>query len=170
MAFKRVHRSKDKTTLAARMLADGTLDVCLETGEVFTIINGRRRKRKLQTNHKGYHWLNLYRERKDKRGKPDKYGRRRERFSAWVHRLAMMKKIAVGKCREEAKDGRVFSNWRLFIVDIDPKIDIDHDNTDRTDNRGDNLRIIEHGLHGRRSSEQWTEEDEAAVAEFNRGI
>lgn len=157
--LKRVHRDKKKPSLAARELAAGNLDVCLTTGVVTTHYRGRNLIRKLQKNHKGYFWLNLNRNRSGKRGKPDADGRYREQMSAWVHRLAMMKKLAV----ELAGEG-----WRAVVIDIDPEIDVDHKDNNRGNNSAANLRLANHALHGKRSSEAWTAEDEAKIEEFNR--
>ena len=156
--LKRVHRSKKKPSLACLMLHDGTLDVCLQRWIVTTHFCGRIKVRSLSKNHKGYLYVNLYRERK--RGRKDKHGRRRHRMSAWVHRLVMMKKIAA----ESAGEG-----WRAVVKDIDPEIDVDHIDLNRSNNSAGNLRLIDHSHHGRRPSENWTPEDEAAVKEFNRG-
>ena len=157
--LKRVHRDKKKPSLAAREFAAGNLDVCLETGVVTTCYRGRIKIRKLQKNHKGYFWLNINRERAGKRGKPDADGRYREQMAAWVHRLAMMKKIAVELAGK---------NWRDAIRDIDPEIDVDHYDKNSGNNAATNLRLAEHNLHGKRSSGNWTAEDEAAIEEFNR--
>ncbi len=159
--LKRVHRDKKKPSLAAREFAAGNPDVCLETGVVTTHYRGRIKIRKLQKNHKGYFWLNLNRKRAGKRGKPDINGRYREQMAAWVHRLVYMKKLAVDAAGEE---------WRTAIRDIDPEIDIDHYDKDRGNNSAGNLRLAGHDMHGKRSSDKWTAEDEAAIEEFNRGF
>ena len=154
--LKRVHRDKKKPSLACLMLADGTLDVCLKKGTVTTNFRGRIKKRSLSEHYKGYLYVSLYRERKH--GRKNKAGRRRHRMSAWVHRLVMMKKIAVDSAGE---------GWRAVVKDIDPEIDVDHRDTIRTNNTAENLRLAGHDIHGKRSSSNWTAEDEAAVEEFN---
>lgn len=129
--YARVKLGKDMLEVAC--LRDGTLDVCLKTGKVYSVWSGVRTERVLHVDEDGYLGFWLSRERKDGRGKPDRYGRRRIRRYVFVHRLVKIKAIAYAK-------GGV--NWQSFLCNLPHKVDVNHINTIRTDNTADNLELM----------------------------
>lgn len=96
--LKKRHRPNGKPSLALRCLQDGTLDIDLETGEVWSMARGERTKIKTRIDEDGYHKFTLCRDTdgREKR-KMDGDGRRRLKMEVFVHRLCMMKKLAVAK-------------------------------------------------------------------------
>lgn len=153
--LKRVHRPRGMRSLACELMRDGVLDVGLATGEVVSLHSGQRKVLAVQTNAKGYCYVTLNREKRPRRGRPNSEGRWRRRMSAWVHRLVMMKKLAVEKHGEA---------WREHVVDIDPHIDVDHRDRVRHNNAADNLRLALHNAH--ETTRELTPEELAAIEEF----
>ncbi len=122
---KKVFLRYGRESLEVKCLKDGTLDVDIETGEVFSVRYGKRFKRKLEKDEDGYWKFGLNRERKAKRGKPvnerrsngKTYFRYRSRRTVFVHRLVKIKALAI------AKGGR---NWQQYVKDLPIGIDVNH--------------------------------------------
>lgn len=118
--------------LEVQCLKDGTLDVLLRDGTVF----GKNRKPlKLHKDKDGYWGFWLNRERKGKRGKPERDGKReryRNRRYVLVHRLVKIKAIAVGL-------GGL--NWRKYVSEL-PIRGLDVNHTRGKDNNGANYLEI----------------------------
>jgi hypothetical protein len=153
---KKVFLTYGKPSLEVQCLRDGTLDVDIETGEVFSIRNGRSVKRQLRLDEDGYYCFQLNRERKRKQGKPEIDYRRegasrlryRNRRYVRVHRLVKIKALAV------AKGGR---NWRQYVQDLPLGIDVNHLNG-KTDNNHLNLELqteLAHRSHKEMTDEEW---------------
>jgi hypothetical protein len=139
-ARKKIHIRYGEESLEVKCLRDGTLDVDIETGEVFSIDkNGKRTKRRLAPDDDGYLGFHLARERKSKRGKPCRWKepgradrvRYRNRRYVMVHRLVKIKALAV------AKGGR---NWTQYVRDLPLGIDVNHLGP-KTDNRHTELEL-----------------------------
>lgn len=136
------HRRKGKPSLALRCLQDGTLDIDLATGEVWSTAKGTRTKLKTRIDEDGYHKFTLCRDTdgREKR-KTDGSGRRRLKMEVFVHRLCMMKKLAVA--RGEFR-------WREHLEDLPGDREVHHRfGKDRNDATA--LMLEYSGLNGSRS-------------------
>lgn len=131
-----------------RCLRDGTLDVSLTTGIVISLTRGRRRYLRTRLDEDGYRKFTLSRESKTKR-KQDAAGRRREHMTVFVHRLVMVKKIAVAANPER---------WRTVVRDLPGSTEVHHKDEDTGNNRGDNLTLelseVHRVVHGRVGCEE----------------
>lgn len=112
-----------ETSLEVEALRDGTLDVDLATGLVYGVRGNLTKQRKLDYDRDGYLYFWLNREKKDRRGKPERCrksnrNRYRRRRVVLVHRLVKIKALAV------AKGGR---NWRKYVTDLPRGIDVNHE-------------------------------------------
>lgn len=158
---KRCHLPPGVTSLEVLCLRDGTLDVDLETGDVFSVRGDKRTKRKLDPDDDGYlcFWLN--RERKDRRGKAERDGnRKRYRYRRVVlaHRLVKIKHLAV------AKGG---SKWRQYATDLPRGVDVNHIDRVRHHNWADNLELQTEAVN--RARGEMTEQEIADLEEFLYG-
>jgi hypothetical protein len=126
---KYVHR--DGESLMVRCLRDGSLDVSLATGNVISLTRGRRRYLATRLDEDGYRKFTLSRESKTKRRK-DSSGRRREHMTVFVHRLVMVKKIAVAANPER---------WRTVVRDLAGSTEVHHKDENTDNNRGNNLTL-----------------------------
>ncbi len=133
--LKKIHRSGE--SLMVRCLRDGTLDVCLTTGRVFSTARGRMKRLKTHLDEDGYERFKLNRESKTVR-KRDRSGRRRERMTVFVHRLLMVKKIAVAANADR---------WRDIVRDLSGNTDVHHKDHIKTNNVADNLTLELAELH-----------------------
>lgn len=127
-----------RASLEVECLRDGTLDVDLETGEVFSVRRGERKKRRLRTDDDGYKSFYLNRERRDKRGgkeycRKTKGFRYRRRRLVFVHRVVKIKAIALAKGGDH--------NWRDYVEDLPRGVDVNHFDRDRANNRAGNLEL-----------------------------
>lgn len=121
-----------------RCLRDGTLDVDLETGRVESWARGDWvRFLNVREDEDGYLKFTLSRESKSRRRK-DRNGRRREHMTVFVHRLVMVKKIAVA-----ANPDR----WRTVVRDLHGDTDVHHKDHVRSNNVSDNLTLELAELH-----------------------
>jgi hypothetical protein len=116
--LKKIHRPKGRESLAVRCLRDGTLDVCLRSGRVYSFALGKRKRIKTRIDEDGYEKFTLKRDVswREKR-RADRNGRRRLSMEVFVHRLVMMKKLAVAK--GEAR-------WREHLEDLPGDRDVHH--------------------------------------------
>jgi hypothetical protein len=133
---KFVHLPPGEESLEVKCLRDGSLDVCLDCGSVYSVRGSRRIKRRLYADEDGYLSFTLNREKRKRTGKPERDGSRnrwRKRRNVLVHRLVKIKAIAV------AKGG---SNWRSFVCDLPRAVDVNHINSIRSDNRAENLELM----------------------------
>lgn len=138
-ARKSIHTPADTEPLEVQCLKDGTLDCCLETGDVFSVRRGKRTKMRLRTDVDGYLGFSLNRERATKRGKPWREmrdGKERLRYRSrryvLVNRLIKIKALAV------AKGG---DNWRSFVSAKPLRgLDVNHIGK-RSDNRNCMLEL-----------------------------
>ncbi len=153
--LKKVHRPGE-TSLACLALRDGSLDVDLKTG----IPYGARGPMKTRIDKYGYVTFVLCR--KVTRGgtvvKIAGKERRRKLMTVLVHRLAMMKHLAVQHHGD---------SWREHVKDLPGTLDVNHVHdhnqvADRTDNRIRNLRL--ETLMANRRRRPMTPEEEAEVA------
>ncbi len=136
--LKTTHLKPGEVSLEVECLRNGTLDVCLSTGRVFSIKNGKRVEKKLKLDDDGYLGFYLNRERGHKRGKPSREVRngkerlryRRRRY-VLVNRLVKIKSIAKGK------GGK---NWRQYVADLPRGVDVNHLGA-RSDNRDSMLEL-----------------------------
>lgn len=151
--LKKIHSRSKKGTVMYQRLRNGTLDVDLETGEVFGL---RGRKFVVDVTWDGYHRVHLTI--KNNRCKPDGRGQRRFRQRAMVHRIVMMKKLAV-----EAKGGSRLS-WRSFVKELPTGVDVDHEDDDRENNRASNLQLKTYIAN--RSKRDMTPEEEESIREY----
>jgi hypothetical protein len=163
---KKVHHNKrGGKTLARRCLEDGTLDVCLETGMVTSfaqVETGKLIRPRLDED--GYRKFTLVRSvsaRLVKKKRAD--GCRIWQMTVFVHRLAMMKKIAVKK----AKAVGTPDEWRAFVRDLPAGLDVNHKNLIRDDNRACNLELQTERTN--RNGQPSTEEELRSIAEFETG-
>lgn len=154
-ARKYVHLPPGKESLEVLCFRDGSLDVCLATGEVFGIKNGKRYKKKLRADKDGYLHFDLNREKKDRRGRPDIERRNGKEYKRWrnrrfvrVNRAVKIKAIAVGLGGE---------HWRQFVKDLPRGIDVNHIKA-RDDNRAMHLELMTERAN-RNGSEEMTEEE-----------
>lgn len=136
--LKKVHRSGE--SLMVRCLRDGTLDVSLLTGSVFSTARGKRRRLKTRRDEDGYVRFTLSRELpKSSRKRPERRdGRKRELMTVFVHRLVMVKKLAVA-----ANESR----WRDVVRDLHGDTDVHHMDHNQTNNFADNLTLELAELH-----------------------
>lgn len=139
--LKKIHRAGE--SLMVRCLRDGTLDVCLKTGRVFSTARGRMKRLKTREDEDGYRKLTLSRESKTRR-KKDSSGRRREHMTVFIHRLVMVKKIAVA-----ANPDR----WRDIVRDLHGGTDVHHKDHNKTNNVADNLTLELAELHRAHAAE-----------------
>lgn len=131
---------KRRESLEVRCLRDGTLDVCLDTGAVYSARGGQRTKAmKLKADRGGYLQFQLNRERSRKVGRAEwrRDGKRlkkrfRERRAVLVHRLVKIKAVAVGVGGE---------HWRQYVTDLPPGVDVNHIEGNRGDNRACKLEL-----------------------------
>lgn len=117
-----------------RCLRDGSLDVDLETGKVWTWKRGMWcQPIKTRVDEDGYVKFTLSREApKSSRKRPDRDGRRREHMTVFVHRLVMVKKIAVAANEER---------WRTVVRDLPGSTEVHHKNEQRDCNWASNLTL-----------------------------
>jgi hypothetical protein len=131
--LRKVHRPRGRESLAVRCLRDGTLDVCLLTGHVFSSARGASRSIKTRTDEDGYEKFTLHREATGReRRKCDGSGRRRLVMEVFVHRLVMLKKLAVARGE---------SRWREHVEDLPGDRDVHHRDTCRSHNAASNLTL-----------------------------
>jgi hypothetical protein len=152
--LKKIHVTTGRETLECKRLKDGTLDVCLKTGKVF---GARGQEMAINPDKDGYLCVCIHREKKQRRGKPERSGesvRFRERRTVLVHRLVKMKAIAV------ALGGH---NWRLYVRDI-RGIDVNHFDRSRTNNHHENLMLESEATN--RARAEATADECQAIAEF----
>lgn len=153
---KRSHLRTGEVSLEVRCLRDGSLDVDLDSGRVFSTINGKTRERKLIADKDGYLRFLLNRERSQKRGKPQRDGKKlryRKSRQVLVNRLVKIKALAV------AKGG---ANWRLYVADLPRGVDVNHLGP-RDDNRSHQLELQTERAN--RSKKAMTAEEFARIAE-----
>ncbi len=163
---KKRHTPKGELSLAAECLRDGTIDVELTSGVVISFAAranrpATRHVMKLRTDPDGYQGFHLNRERKQKRGNPErdrKILRYRRRMYVQVHRLAYMKKVAI--LWADFHGG----HWREHVVDLPRGIDVDHVDLNRSNNTIENLRL--RTLVSNRQRRPMTEEEAATVADW----
>lgn len=147
--LKKIHR--DGESLMVRCLRDGTLDVDLRTGRVESWARGDWvRMVKVRVDEDGYEKFTLSRESRRVR-KKDRDGRRREHMTVFVHRLAMVKKIAVA-----ANPDR----WRTVVRDLPGDTDVHHKDHCKQNNAANNLTLELAELHRGHADECY------AVVEF----
>lgn len=116
--LKKRHRPLGKPSLALRCLQDGTLDIDLDSGEVWSTAKGARAKIKTRIDEDGYHKFTLCRDVDGReRRKKDGEGRRRLKMEVFVHRLCMMKKLAVARGEKR---------WREHLEDLPGDRDVHH--------------------------------------------
>lgn len=116
--LKKRHRPNGKPSLALRCLQDGTLDIDLDTAEVWSMARGVRTKVKTRIDEDGYHKFTLKRDVDgSERRKRDSSGRRRLSMEVFVHRLCMMKKLAVARGERR---------WREHLEDLPGDRDVHH--------------------------------------------
>lgn len=159
---RRVHRNGPAaTSLVVECVKNGSLDVRCETGEVFTEFR-RRVRRKVHIDSDGYAGFTLNVESKTagrrfvelrKGGKQDK--RRRRSQYVLVHRLVLAKLQAVERHGD---------NWQARFRELPLCLDVDHKDTNRANNRADNLRV--RTIEGNRGKAEYSETEAKAVAEF----
>lgn len=156
--LKKVHVQHGKETLECKCLRDGTLDVNLTTGEVFSLVRSRKAM-KLSEDRDVYLHINLARERKDRRGKPEVERRRngtrvnlyRHRRFVRVNRLVKMKSLAV------AMGG---SDWRRYVTDLSRGIDVNHKGPRNVNNH---LMLTLETEQANRTRREMTPEEQAEV-------
>lgn len=127
---------KRRVNLEVLCLRQGSLDVDVLTGEVFSVRRGAHWPMKLREDKDGYLCFGLNRDSKS-RGKACKCkrtGKVRYRVYRWVrvNRLVKIKAMAI------AKGGR---NWRKFVADLPLGVDVNHIDTDRQNNNHENLEL-----------------------------
>lgn len=126
-------RHRHRKSLALRCLQDGTLDVCLLTGHVYSYARGEMRRVRTRLDEDGYEKFTLSREVSGReRRKTDSTGRRRRMMTVFVHRLVMMKKIAVALGE---------SHWREKVVDLPGDQEVHHRDKVRRHNQARNLTL-----------------------------
>lgn len=166
---RRVHRAGPAAeSLVTECVRNGSLDVRCETGEVFTSFR-RRIRRRLYIDRDGYAGFTLNVERQpggrptfvgNHHGKPVKRWRRRQ--YVLVHRLVVAKLRAIEKYGDK---------WQANFVELPLCLDVDHEDLNRANNRGRNLRI--RTIDANRGRREYTPEEaaqaEADAAEFFRG-
>ena len=166
MRLKKVHANKrGGKTLARRCLEDGTLDVCLRTGRVTSFAQAKDGKAiRPRTDEHGYRKFTLVRS-VSKRlvRKPRADGLHVWQMTVFVHRLAMMKKVAVAKAYSVGTP----DDWRSFVRDLPAGVDVNHKNRKRDDNRAKNLELQTERTN--RNGQASTEEELRAIAEFETG-
>lgn len=153
---RRVHRAA-KDSLVTECIRNGSLDVRCESGEVFTTFR-RRVKRRLHIDRDGYAGFTLSVERATKRGRPtigrDKNGKivkryRRQQY-VLVHRLVLGKRLAVEKHGD---------NWQAKFIELPIAFDVDHADSNRSNNRSKNLRL--RTIEANRGKRDYTPEEQA---------
>jgi len=155
---------KGSESLEVRCLRDGTLDVCLETGTVYSARGGQRTKaRATREDRHGYLWFQLNRERPKKVGRCERerrgkhvVRRYRERRSVLVHRLVKIKAIAVGMGGD---------HWRCYVTDLPRGVDVNHIEGNRRDNRACKLELQTERVNRGRGEMQ--PEDYAACTDYD---
>jgi hypothetical protein len=132
--------------------------VSLTTGEVFSLVRGKRKRFILSEDKDGYLHVHLARERSDRRGKPEievRNGKRIERYRnrryVRVNRLVKMKSLAV------AKGG---SDWRKYVKDLPRGVDVNHKG-DRKDNH--HMRLTLETELANRMKREMTPEEQAEI-------
>lgn len=145
---KYLHR--DQESLMVRCLRDGSLDVDLETGKVWSWrVGDWCRPLKTRTDEDGYIKFTLSRESKTKRRK-DSDGRRREHMTVFVHRLVMVKKIAVAANEER---------WRTAVRDLPGSMEVHHKDLTPAHNWASNLTLELSDVHKIVHSEEYETAD-----------
>lgn len=155
---KIVFRPRRRPSLACRCLRDGSLDVDLRDGKVYSRWQGRKRLRRLRIERDDYLSFSLNREKSHRRGRSERDRRRtrwRYRMCVMVHRLVMMKKLAVDLGG---------SKWREYVKDIPPNIDVHHRDGCQWNNGVKNLRLSTDTAN--RGKREMTPDEAAAVAAF----
>lgn len=145
-------RGNPPTTLLLRCLRDGTLDVCLGSGKVYSYAKGARAEIKLRGDSDGYLVFTLSREvsgslvRKtvsETRKGGKRVQRRRWRQEVRVHRAVKMKAAAVDKAIAAGNPG----SWREFLDDIPPRVDVDHIDFNKKNNAASNLAFLHESVN-----------------------
>jgi len=166
--LKKIHLPVGEVPLEVECLRDGTLDVCLKSGRVYTLLGGERRELKTREDDDGYLVFDLSRAPKaPKRGKKTEYvdklknGKRitriryRRRRRVRVHRLVKLKSLALAK-------GGI--RWRQYANDLPRGTDVNHLGA-KTDNR-DCMLCLETEMANRSRREMTDEEWELQRAAF----
>lgn len=134
----RKYSHRESESLMVHCLRDGSLDVDLHTGAVWSWRRGDWcRLVKVRTDEDGYIKFTLSRESKTKR-KKDRDGRRREHMTVFVHRLVMVKKIAVAANKER---------WRTVVRDLPGNTEVHHKDLTPAHNWGGNLTLEVSEIH-----------------------
>ena len=128
--LKKIHLRVGEIPLEVECLRDGTLDVCLTTGRVWSLYGGKKKQLKTRLDDDGYVVFDLSRAPNgQKRGRhveyvsflKDKTLKRRTRWrrrrKVFVHRLVKIKALAF------AKGGQ---KWREYVNDLPRGIDVNH--------------------------------------------
>lgn len=142
--YGRKYLHRDVESLMVRCLRDGSLDVDLESGVVWSWKRGDWCKPvKTRTDEDGYIKFTLSRKAPPTSRKPkDRDGRRREHMTVFVHRLVMVKKIAVAANEER---------WRTVVRDLPGSTEVHHKDLQPTNNWAANLTLelgdVHHAVH-----------------------
>jgi hypothetical protein len=139
--------------LEVECLRDGSLDVDLRTGEVFSVRHGVPRERKTWAAGNGYIVFGLNRDRPDGKISKGDRGRRRVRRTVLVHRLVKIKHLAV------ARGGR---NWRQFVAPLPLGVDVNHIDHHRDHNHSSNLELSTQRAN--RGQDEMTEQEYEQLA------
>lgn len=134
------YNHRDHESLMVRCLRDGSLDVDLETGNVWSWKRGEWcQPVKTRRDEDGYVKFTLSRKApKSSRKRPDRDGRRREHMTVFVHRLVMVKKIAVAANEER---------WRTVLRDLPGSTEVHHKDENRQHNAAGNLTLELSEIH-----------------------
>lgn len=131
---------RDVESLMVRCLRDGSLDVDLETGKVWTWKRGDWcQPVRTRRDEDGYVKFTLSREAPpSSRKRRDRDGRRREHMTVFVHRLVMVKKIAIAANEER---------WRNVVRDLPGSTEVHHKDEVRHHNWSENLTLELSEIH-----------------------
>jgi hypothetical protein len=157
--LKKIHLPPGEESLECQCLRDGTLDVNLTTGEVFSLVGSKRKRMKFGEDRDGYLHIWLARERSDRRGKPEiemlRNGKRVKRYRrrryVRVNRLVKMKALAVALGGDQ---------WRKYVADLPRGVDVNHTGA-RNDNRAHKLTLETERANRTRS--EMTPEEQAEI-------